>query len=314
MGLLSRRNSPIATIETELADLERRRSRLADQLTHIEGELSAAVAARRKQMVETDQDNGVDARGEINNLRDRVAELGEAVGEIDSRILTARGRLDQERDRIARQAESELRTKHLAAVRSALDDFQAAGSRLIDALAAMTAIGPACSAAAIDVKSLVPQLGKAVEVAMVEVENYTATVASGYAAIRIEPKPTEPPAPPKPIARRSMLLLQSSRWPDPEEPGGVRTSGRMTTAMLPLDVASAAASHGFAIDPASEQAFHLRQIESTDYAFNAPGECVDICSPKSAFQPLAQPVTMPAVHSEFIGKARVGTATAARAM
>ena len=109
-----------------------------------------------------------------------------------------------------------------------------------------------------------------------------------------------------------MLLLQASKWPDPEEPDGVRTSGKMTTVPLPLAVAEAAERYGFALEPYSPVAMRYREIEGVDYAYNAPSGCIDITRPRNVAKPPdGEQTVTPVTHSiAGAGPGMVGTARA----
>jgi hypothetical protein len=185
-----------SAIEREIADLERRRARLADQLQCGEAELTAAITERHKQMVETDQDNGADGRGEINKLRDRVAELGEAIGEIDGRISAAKGKLASEHDMIKRRAEAGMRLKQAEALEAARDAYSITLAQLIAALEPAAGASLLANAAITALAASRAGLGPGLEAVVQELRQYAHAVVEGGAPMRLQPAPIEPPPPP----------------------------------------------------------------------------------------------------------------------
>ena len=314
MALFKRKDS-VAGIEREVADFERRRARLADQLQHSEAELTAAVTERRKQMVETDQDNGADGRGEINKLRDRVAELGEAIGEIDNRITAAKVRLAAEHEMVKRRAEAEARTKQAEALEAARDAYSSALAQLIAALEPAAGASLLANAAITSLAASRAGVGPGLEAVVQELRQYAHAVVEGGAPRRPQPAPVEPPPKPTPIERKSVTLLVPGKWLDQ---GEIRTGGKLTDHALPSDVADKAIEFGYADPPCSPRVLRMREVEGPDYAQQPEANCIDLMQPRPTPQLPGEPATAAAlpVHSEFIptrGRAVVGTATAHRA-
>jgi hypothetical protein len=310
MGLL-RRNSPIADAEREVADLERRRARLADQLQHSEAELTAAVTERRKQMVEADEDNGADGRVEINRLRDRVAELGEAIGEIDNRIAAAKGKLASERDMIKRKAEAGMRLKQAEALESARDAYSSALAQLIAALEPAAGASLLAGAAITALAGHRAGVGPCLEAVVQELRAYAGSVVDGGLPMRPQPAPVEPPPPPPPaIERRSVFLRYAGCWPEGDE---IKTSGPHTTPELPIEIAEQALSYNHAVEVHSQAAADLRAIMDPGYGVWPADRCTDLTKPKPLPKPSGeQTVTAPSIHSGFTPprKAIIGTAIA----
>jgi hypothetical protein len=308
MKLFRQKSDSIADAEREVADLERRRARLADQLQHSEAEYSALLSERRVQLVETDCD--LAGREPINSLRDRVAELSEAIGEIDSRISTSQTKLGELRDQATRQAEAARRRKEIEAARAALVQFAAAADALVEKLRPLAILGAESAAAADNMKAFAPQLVTNVEVGLAHSEAYITQMLAGGAPIKHEPMPIEPP-PPKPpeIERQLVFLRQASRWMEGDE---VRTCGPHVMIELPVEVARAALEFNHAVPVGSQVAADLRALQDPCYAYWPPDRCADLTQPRTAPQPPEQTVTAPSVHSEFIAprKAIIGTAIA----
>jgi hypothetical protein len=152
------------------------------------------------------------------------------------------------------------------------------------------------------------ELPAGVESAFIEATSYVAQVSSGEVAIRTDAAPVVPPAP-SPIERRSLTVLQASRWCDVD---GTRTAGKLTEADLPIAIAERALQFGFAAETNSDVVRRLLETTGRDYTFQREADCVDITRPPA---PLAAPevrATESVQHSEFVppGRAMVGGARA----
>jgi hypothetical protein len=306
MGIFRGAKNGIADLEREADGLRTRKKLLARQLEVAEVALNEAVTARRTHLLEADLDrtNGQPVKAIVVRLRDEAAAIEDALTTVKSRLVAAEARLMQERDKIGRQQEADKRGEEIDKARAELAELRARNARMAEAMRPLCGIVASMLAALENLERIAPQLLTGIELGLSEGASYVEQILGGNAAIRVEPVPVPQAPPPAPIERRSMLLLQASRWPDPEEPGGARTSGRMTTAMLPVAVAEAAERHGYAIPPDSAQAQRLRTTEPVDYAYNPPSGCTDLTVP---------PTKPPSTGSGLARKPIVGTATFSRA-
>jgi hypothetical protein len=302
--------------ERELANLRRRWELVAGQLQSAERALNEAVDERRKVLLEADLENlakngSQSPKAFISRLRDEHSACVDALATLDHKIVAAEQKIAVERDIAARQAEAELRTRQISEAEEARARFIAAGELLAQKLEPLVPTAIEVGAAAGNVKFLTAQLALGVEAGLVAAKGYAARITETGEPIRVEIAKVEPPKPLPRIERRSMLLLQASLWPDPEEPSpGIRTSGKMTTVPLPLAVADAAERYGFALEPYGPVAMRYREFEPVDYAYNSPNGCRDISKPPVKSPGDDQTVTSPVIHSSLAG-ARVGVANAA---
>jgi hypothetical protein len=299
--------------ERELQKLVERRKAIAERLAAAERRLIEEQGRARTVLLEHDLDaSGQPPKFAVAQLRSEVETLHDVLGEIDGRIAEAEATLVQERDRAARDQERQRRQEALDRARAVRDRFTEVSRDLIEALKGLASIGHDTAHAANVTQFLTGQLALAHEAGFAEAARYIAQVTNGNVPIRIEPAKIEPLKPLPRIERRSMLLLQASRWPDPEEPSpGIRTSGKMTTVQLPLAVAEAAERYGFALEPFGPLAMRHREVEGVDNAYNAPSGCIDITKPRPVpkLPDGGQTVTSPVIHSSLAG-ARVGVANA----
>jgi hypothetical protein len=112
------------------------------------------------------------------------------------------------------------------------------------------------------------------------------------------------------IERQEIFLLGRSRW---EENGETIASGPHRTVSPPIEIAKLAIQHGHAIAAGSDLAVTLQMRQPPSYANYAPADCLDISQPKPAIKPSGTPTAaLPPIHSEFVGRPRVGTARVAR--
>jgi hypothetical protein len=157
------------------------------------------------------------------------------------------------------------------------------------------------------VKFLGQQLVTGVEAGLVAAKGYAARIVeSGEIKTEIAPIPPAPQLPTVP--RRSVTLLQASKWPDVD---GTRTGGKLSEADLPLPIAERALALGFALETGSEVVRRMLEVSGRDYAPQVEKYRLDISRPRPVPKPSGdeQTVTTPSAHS--IAGARVGVAVAA---
>jgi hypothetical protein len=310
MGLLSRRNSPIADAEREVSALRAKRDELATKLAQAEAAVEQARADRRTRLVEGDDPD--DAPDHVATARERRDSLIDAIAEVDQRLSAAVQKLGELRDKTEREQKAAKHRRQIAEAREALPEWIAQTERLIAKLQPLETLAFEAAAAAGNVKYFKDQLVVAIEVGLTHVESYIAQMLAG-APIKHEPMPIEPP-PPKPpaIERQSVFLRHASFW---YENGEVVTSGPHTTPALPVEVAQQALSHNHAVPVDSQAAADLRAQMDPAYGFWPADRCIDLTKPRPAPPPPGEPATATAlpVHSEFTPRRRppmIGTAIA----
>jgi hypothetical protein len=260
VGLLRRitGGTVIDDLEREISQLETRRSLLDKQRAAAAQRLNEAVADRRARLVEADADQlgpGT-AKAVIGRLRDEADAHDDALAVVGERLSDARTRLAAERDRQARQAEGELRSNEIARARSLAAEFSMIGADLGNALQSLAPVAPEVAAAAGNVRHMVQQLALGVEWGLTSASAYIERIVGGEEPIRTAPA-VPPPAPaPAKVERRSVVVLQASKWQEPS--GEVVTAGRLTQAHVPLLIAQRALDIGNAIPVDSLEYRRLR--------------------------------------------------------
>jgi hypothetical protein len=301
-----RRRSAFEQLENEIAGLRSRRDVLADRLARADADIERALADRRRQLVETDLDQGDVEPTHIGQLREARASFADAVAAIDLKIAEAVARLDQERDRLQRKtAATELSgvTDELAKL---ADDLAAVTSKIPSKLGAVIDRLPHAVVSKSHTAAFADEVVAALRLVVSEARSHASQVTAGTGSI-YEPaqQPANPPVPK--VERLEIFPLQPSKWTEPD--GTVLTVGAHVTCDPPVEVARAALANGNAIDPLCDNAITLRTRVPPCYAHYAAEDCIDITQPKSAKPPRGLTAAAPAVHSEFVGRPRIGTAT-----
>jgi hypothetical protein len=318
MALLRRRNSnPIDGAQAELAELQHRRETLQNRLAEARGAVDAAHARRREALLAGDLSDPAIIAGFDRACRDAddaVTGLKDASVALDAQITAVEFRLTTERDRATRQAEAKLRGEQITEARDALDRYVTATDQLVIALRPLIATVLAADAIVARFDAVAHDLAvgtpRGASGSLLQVigsaESYIARVVAGAASIAPNPAPPvpPPPVPPPDVPRRTVYLLEPSRWC---ENGEVHTRGEGHLVALPLALADAAQRLGHVLalgDPAIER---LRPTHPVGYQRPDPGSCVDIEKPRVPKPPLT--VKPPgALHSMFdaIVAARAG--------
>jgi hypothetical protein len=320
MGIF--RKSAVEQLESEIDQLHTRRKLLARQREAADAALQKALADRRKRLLEDDLDRSNGERGPvralIERLRDENDSITDALNSLDAKLAEAETKLAQARERGKRDAERQHRQEQLDAARAARNEFKEVAARMVEALAPLAPIGVMSAAAHVNLQYLAGELTKGFDAAFTEVQSYISMVTAGEAAIKAEPVVLPSAPPPAPIERRSVTLLQASRWMDVD---GIRTGGKLSEADLPLAVAEKALAYGYALETGSDAVRRMLETTGRDYAPQLPQHCVDITRPAPApgLPPDAH-ATEPPLHSALVppagpyqGAAMIGTAAASRA-
>jgi hypothetical protein len=303
MGLLSRRNSPIADAERDVAALRAKRDGLATKLAQAELAVEQARADRRARLVESDTDD--EAPDHVAAARERRDALADALGVIDQQATEAVARLDQERDRLQRQTASKELDAAAADLTKVIDEVASAAGKMPDAMQRVLDQLPVPPVSRERVELCVKAAIAAMQELVSAGRAHAAQVVSGNAQI-CEPAAQQPANPPAPaIERREVFLLGRSRW---EENGETITSGPHVTTSPPVEIAKLAIQHGHAIEAGSPLAVTLQMRQPPNYASFAPADCTDISRPKELTKPLGTPTV---IHSEF-NRGRGGFATVSR--
>jgi hypothetical protein len=279
------------------------------QLVKSEQELDAAIASRQMRLLEGDLDAPNEQTPLIQRLTDEKAATLDALSTIDQRIMETENRLAAERDLALRSAagkELAVKADALAAVAA---DLASVVARIPGALAdVLSRLPPPHAVSPERIKAFGEALIEALQVEVDEARRHTMRLAAGDAAV-VPPRVEGAKPPPAPIVeRQQVFLLGRSRWREAD--GTVQTAGPHVTISPPIEVAKLAIQHGHAIEAGSELAVTLQMRQPPCYAHFSESDCVDISQPKELTKPLSKlTAAAPPVHSEFVGRRRVGTAT-----
>jgi hypothetical protein len=306
MGLL-RRKSPIEQLENEVGGLRSRRAVLADRLARADVDIERALADRRRQLVETDSDEGDVEPTRVGQLRDTRASFADAIGALDIKIAEAVARLDEARDRARREVAVRELGVAVDSLAKLADDFGAVAGKLPDALASVLDRLPVPPVSKTHVQGFVGAVIEALQLA-VRSRSHASQITAGVGSI-CEPSPQLATPPPPPVERLKIFPLQPSKWSEAD--GSVVTTGRHTTISPPVSIARAALANGTALDPFCDNAIVLRQRIPPDYSCYAEADCIDLAEPKPAKLVGTPTAAPPVIHSEFT-RARGGTATVMR--
>jgi hypothetical protein len=306
MGLLRRKSDGLTA---ELENLRHRKSQLDALLVAAEQRLDEATRDRQAKLLEYDPANdGPPTNAIILRLTDERDACIDALAAVDAKAADVQRRLAEEQDSRRR----EVASRELTASADALDRVAA------EVAAALARVFPALD----DVLSKLPlphlvqkanlkvfsdAVVESLRAQANEAKAYIVRLTSGHAAL-VPPRPDDVKMPPVPaVERLEILPLQPSKWLEAD--GSIRTVGAHVTCDPPIEVARAALANGNAINPLSDDAITLRMRVPTCYAYYAAEDCIDLTQPKTAKPPRGLTAAAPAVHSEFVGRPRIGTAT-----
>jgi hypothetical protein len=310
MGLLSRRKNVLDGLTAELESLQHRKSQLTALLSAAEQRLAEATQDRQAKLLESELANGPPIEVPVFRFTDERDAVVAALAAVDSKLLDAQASVDRERDRVQRETGS----KELAVVVEGLTrihgELAAVSSKVAPAIAAVLAKLPAPHPVSPErVKAFLDGVLEAAQTVVREGQSHAARLISGDA--QVVSQVSEPMTPPTPkIERREVFLLGPSRWTEPN--GETLTSGTHTTCSPPAPIAARALELGLAIDPLCANAITLRMRMPPCYAHYAAEDCVDLTQPKSTKPPGGLTAASLPIHSEFVGRPRVGTARAGR--
>jgi hypothetical protein len=306
VGFLRRRSN----LETELASLHTRRDLLSKQLTTVEGKLDEATARRQVHLLEGDLEVLDGEPVIVERLRDEKAAVTDALTTIDAKIVDAQRRCAEEQDRIKRDAAVKKLNAAAEDLTKLASELSTVSSKIPNVLSAVLELLPVPPVSQPRVSAFVDGVLEALEVAAREARSHVAQITAGVGMV-CEPVAQQPVTPPPPeIERAPIFLLGRSRW---EENGETITGGPHCTVSPPAPIARAAIEFGHAIAAGSPLAVTLQMRQPPSYANYAPADCLDISQPKPLIKPTGGPTaaSLP-IHSEFVGKARIGTARVAR--
>jgi hypothetical protein len=302
MGLFKRK--------PELEQLRARKDALEKQRLVAERELASAIAARQTALLEGDIDTPLDdqSNGLVGRLNDEKAAVLAAIVTID-------GRISEAQSRHAAECEIAMRSAAGKGLSSAADSLDRVADEVASTLSKVPAVLD-------DVLNRMPlphlvekanlkvfsdAIVEALRAEVSEARRYTTRLAAGDVAL-ISPRQEEIKPPPVPaIARLEILPLQKSKWLEAD--GSVSTTAAFTACSPPAPIAKRAIELGLAFDVLSNEAIALRMSMPQCWAHIPAEDCADLTQPKSAKPPGAPTTAAPAVHSEFIGQPRTGTAT-----
>jgi hypothetical protein len=255
---------PVALAEKELGALMARRTKLAAALDHANRRLEEELSARRKQLVESDDDVGGQVRTAVAQLRDDVDGVTDALAQVDQRIAAAEARRAAERQRIERETASKELTAHTDDLATAIERFATAGAAL---LAAVRSVSPRVehSAASPEWTSAMIESMLFASRALVDQGRVQSTrVAAGNVEILQPTVPRPEPTPVPPIERTEVFSLARLRWCEGET---VKSCEKYAFVHLPIAAAERAVARNVADRRGSQRARHLVEVHG---ALNAP--------------------------------------------
>jgi hypothetical protein len=293
------------SLTAEIDGLHTRRDLLSKQLTVVEEKIAEATAARQVHLLE----GNLDAPGEpviIERLRDEKSAVIDALAAIDVKVVDAQRRLAEEQDSRRREVASRELTASADALAAVSADLAGVVARIPAALADVLSRLPAPHAVSPErIKTFADGLVEALQAEAGEARAYIVRLGSGDApVISSRAEETKPPSPI--VERREVFLLGPSRWTEPN--GEVLTSGTHTTCSPPASIAACALEFGHALEPLSAHAIVLRQRIPPNYGPYAAEDCIDLAEPRPTKQVGTPTAALPPIHSEFVGRPRVGTA------
>jgi hypothetical protein len=307
MGLFKRKPA-------ELDQLRARKSLLEKQSLIAERELAAAIEARQQVLVEGDPVEQPNERPDlVARLRDEVEAVRNAIATVDQRIVEAEGRLAEEQDSRRRGVASRELTASADALDHAADAVADALARVFPALDDVLSKLPLPHLVQkANLKVFSDAVVESLRAQASEAKAYTVRLTSGDAAL-VTPRPDDVKTAAAPIVeRQQVFILAPSKWVEPS--GEVITVGTHCTASPPAEIAKLALQHGHAIEAGSDLAVTLQMRQPPNYSHFSEFDCTDISQPKQLTKPPGAPTAaLPPIHSEFVGRPRVGTARIARA-
>jgi hypothetical protein len=301
MGFLRRRSG----IEAELAALATRKDLLTRQLATAEQRLDEAVAARKVHLLEGDPDVPIGETPIIERLRDERSATFDALNTIGQRIAEAESKLAAERDLALRSAAGKELTAAADQLDSVAVDLAAVTSRLPEAMRQVLTRLPTKPVSKERVELFAAEVVAALQLITREGRSHAARITAGNGTICESIQQPATPLPPK-VERLQIFPLQPSRWVETD--GSIVTVGAHVGCSPPIEVARAALANGTALDVLSDLAITLRQRVPPNYGPYAAEDCIDLAEPRPTKQVGAPTAALPPIHSEFVGRPRVGTA------
>jgi hypothetical protein len=246
----------------------------------------------------------------VARLRDEVGAVRNAITTVSQRITEAENRLTAERN----QSRREVAGRELTAAADALDlvanDLAGVIAKVPAALGAVLDRLPCAVVSRSHTVAFANEVVAALRMVVSELRSHAAQIVSGGAQVC---EPAQQPAnpPPPPVARQQIFLLINGQWLETD--GSIKTAGKHRVVDPPAAIAKLALEYGHAIDPTNELSIILHQRQPPCYAVYSQSDCLDISQPKPLTPPVGPTAASLPIHSEFVGRPRVGTARIARA-
>ncbi len=284
MGLLRKKaDDPVTATEAELASLRARRDKLIEKAASAADELKRAVNQRRRTLLEIDLDNANDPRIAVGHLRDKADAIGDAIIEVDGRIVEVGQRLADVRDAAGRQGASGELGVLIDALAAAADRFATASADMLQALGPATFGTPHSSPTfASTVEVLTRDVTTAVRQLMGHARRHAKNIVVANAEIHRPSVPHPPTPPPMEIEQREIFALVRLRW---TEDGQTKCCDKFAFAHLPVAAAERAIARNLA---------DVRESERTKKLIAAFGISTAVIRPQMGIDVVnldAEPVT-----------------------
>jgi hypothetical protein len=242
MGIFRSSKSGVADLERDVDGLKTRRKTLLAQQQTAAAALAQAREDRRTRLLEHDLDSANGDRERVKGLVIRLTDehdaIADALATVESRLTETEARLTQGREARACELEGARRREQIARARAAVQKAAAANREVIAAFEPLGSIVISAKAAAENTRHVGDQLGLGYDLALREIEAYCTRLLAGTEVIKAEPVPVPVVSPPPKVARRSIVVLQPSKWIEAD--GAIRTAGRLSEADPPIAIAERA--------------------------------------------------------------------------
>jgi hypothetical protein len=277
----SESSAVLAQLAAELARLSARRDQLSRQLVEAQATLDAALAQRRRELLEDDPDGGSQGKDKVLHAREEIDALSGARAVVEERITATEARLAQARDQAARDAAITDLSPHVDALAKGIAQLQAVTQMLAPAAKEVTQRVPYGNGRfSVDLADILGAIADELASIVANARQHLDRLRAGEAQPRAIAVP-EPPAPPPPKVERLQILVLNDniKW---TEPGGtVRTAPRYGYTDPPRPAAARAIAACLAVPADGETARRLREGDHHNAVGNSwhqPAQhlCIDI--------------------------------------
>jgi hypothetical protein len=319
----SESSAVLAQLAAELARLSARRDQLSRQLVEAQATLDAALAQRRRELLEDDPDGGSQGKDKVLHAREEIDALSGARAVVEERITATEARLAQARDQAARDAAITDLSPHVDALAKGIAQLQAVTQMLAPAAKEVTQRVPYGNGRfSVDLADILGAIADELCGIVGNARAHIDQLKAGDARVVTVPAPMPVPAPPPAIERVDVLLIANSAW---TESGAMVTGPRWSLRPIPVAIVARAEKLGWVIRRDSEVVRRLldsQQLMSGGPWHSPPAaDCVNLETvterprPGSFGRSLgevdeATPATLPGNAVETVGATVEGVASA----